>query len=381
MRRAQWYTFCMQRALSERAANVGHILARTFPTPKFIIPRAAGVDISDASIKWIVLSDAQNGQRKVEAWGQESLPEGVVVSGAIRDEARLTEALHSVRKHIPHITAAHAALPEEAAFVFNMNVPIGSKRKEIFDLIEFEFEQRVPITPEASVYDFDLIPRHDDEGQEIGVSVFPRDLAESYSNCFAAAGLLLLSLEIEPRAIARAVVSDQESDKVALLVDFGAKRSGLAVLKRGIPIFTSTVEVGIDQVNRSLTEKLKFSPEELERWKNEQGLLSSDGQKSAGIEAVAGVASALGGEVARLFNYWDTRRNDRGERVSPVSTVLLVGGGSNLHGLTDYIAGRVQSDVIRPNVWGSVCSFERYIPPINRRTSLQYATAIGLALR
>lgn len=370
----------MQRAFSERATNAGHLFSRMFPTPKFLLPDAAGVDISDASIKWIVLSDAPQGARRVEAWGKEELPEGVVSSGVIRDEARLIEALQAARKKMPRISGVHASLPEEPAFVFSMNIPAGSTRKQILDLIGFEFETRVPIPPSAAIYDFDMIPQQEGESQEIGVTVFPRELAESYATCFAAAGFTLLSFEIEPRAIARATVSGAQENSVALLVDFGSRRCGLAVLKCGIPIFTSTAEVGMEQINRSLADQLRLSPVQIDTWKNEQGLLPSEDQKK-GAEVLSGVASALGGEVAKHFNYWDTRRNDRGERVSPVSTVLLVGGGANLRGLDDYIAGRVQAAVLRPSVWGRVCSFEEYIPPIDRRTSLQYATAIGLALR
>ncbi|MDR3570781.1 MAG: pilus assembly protein PilM [Candidatus Pacebacteria bacterium] len=370
----------MHRALSERASGVGQTLSRMFPTPKFLMPHAAGVDISDASIKWIVLSETQPGKRRVEAWGQEQLPEGVVSSGVINDEARLIEVLKTVRRKMPRVAGVHVALPEEPAFVFGMNVPLGSTRKEIIDLIGFEFETRVPIPPAEAVYDFDIIPWQEGESQEVGVVVFPRELSESYAHCLAEAGFLVFSFEIEPRAIARATVSREQATKVALLVDFGAKRSGLAVLKAGIPIFTSTVDVGVDRIDQVLSEQLHLSPEQLRVWKNEQGLLPSEGQKS-GLEVLSGVASSLGSEVARHFNYWDTRRNDRGERVTPVSTVLLVGGGANLKGLGDYIAGRVQAEVVRPNVWQHVCSFEEYIPPINRRTSLQYATAIGLALR
>ena len=67
--------------------------------------------------------------------------------------------------------------------------------------------------------------------------------------------------------------------------------------------------------------------------------------------------------------------------MTPVARVFLVGGGANLKGLADYIAARVQAECTRPNVWQNVCSFDDHIPPIDRRGSLQYATAIGLALR
>ena len=67
--------------------------------------------------------------------------------------------------------------------------------------------------------------------------------------------------------------------------------------------------------------------------------------------------------------------------MTPVGRVLLVGGSANLKGLPDYVAGRVQAQTERGDVWQNVASFDDYIPPIDRQHSLQYATAIGLALR
>jgi type IV pilus assembly protein PilM len=372
----------MQRA-EQRAgfsARVGHVLSRAFPTPKLLAPNSVGVDISDASIKWILL-EQKGGIRKVEAWGQEGLEEGIVVAGAIRDPARLCEALREMKKKLPRIQCAHAALPEEAAFVFDMNVPNGSSRAQILNIIEFELEARVPIPPSAAVYDFDIIPADRDAQQEIGVVVFPRDLAASYAEAFESAGLTLLSLELEARSISRAILPSASMGAITLLVDFGLKRTGFAVLKHGIPIFTSTVEVGGEMITKALSEKLGLSKEQIEAWKNDQGLLPVEGPRSPGLEAVSGAASSLGSEVARHYNYWDTRRNGSGDRVTPVSRVLLVGGSANLKGLGDYIAGRVQAPVERPDVWKNACSFDQYVPPIDRHASLQYATAIGLALR
>ena len=116
-------------------------------------------------------------------------------------------------------------------------------------------------------------------------------------------------------------------------------------------------------------------------FKNEGGLLPKDGAKSPGTDIIAKAASVLADEVTKHYRYWDTRRNDKGERVTPVEKVLLVGGSANIRGLADYIAERVQAPTERPNVWQNVCTFEEYIPPIDRRESLQFATAIGLALR
>src|SRR3989344_5499155 len=169
---------------------VTHFLSRYFPTPELLSPRSAGIDISDSSVKWIVIA----------------------------------------------------------------------ARKQVLSMIEFELENRVPLSPQDAVYDFSVIMKRDDGvGEEIGVAVFPIELARSYANVFKDAGIELLSLELEASSIARAISSrpldlvhgKREDEPIILSVDFGRARTGFAVLKRGIPIFTSTVEVGGDAITRA----------------------------------------------------------------------------------------------------------------------------------
>lgn len=365
-----------------RAARAaGTFLQQWFPVPQLLFPRSAGIDISDSSIKWVVF-DGRPWGLAVSSWGEEPLEAGIVENGTIKDVPRLSQALARVKNRLGKVDCAHAALPEEAAYVYSMHVPAGSSRKQVMTLIEFELEARVPIPPASAVYDFHAIEESGDEtGSEIGVVVFPRELAESYVAAFRGARLQLLSLELEPYSIARAVSEERACEPTTLLVDFGRARTGFAVLKCGVPIFTSTVGVGADSLTRSVMEKLSVTAEEARFFNNEEGLRAKGGVTAPGVEAITGVLASLTDEITRHFHYWDTRRNEKGERVTPVERVYLVGGGSNLRGLVDYVAGRVQASTTRPNLWGRVASFDDYIPPIDRRASLQYATAIGLALR
>lgn len=360
--------------------RVSDTLARWFPLPKLLVPPAAGIDISDASVKWLVLERTIFGAR-VANFGELPLPPGVVVSGIIQDVGALARTLAETRAHLGQVGMAHGALPEEAAYVFSMPIPHETPRHQVLRMIEFEFEGRVPIPPAAAVYDYTRIPtRSAGEQEEISVVVFPKEIAESYTAAFSEAGIMLLSLEIEARSIARAVASDSPEEPVTLVVDFGRARTGFAVLKRGMPIFTSTVEVGGESMIRSLVEHEHMSTEEATRFKNSEGLRTSS-KNPAALEAISGTASALADEIARHFHYWDTRRDDKGERMTPVGKVVLVGGNANLAGLADYIAGKVQAPVELGSSWRNVADFDAYIPPINRGNSMQYATAIGLALR
>lgn len=365
-----------------RAQNISGMAHRYFPTPEFLLPRACGIDISDASIKWMTLSRGEPFSRQVTAWGELPLTPGVVVGGIVHDVQALSEALAHVAPQLGGVGAAHAALPEEAAYVFDMSVPQGTPLDQILSMIEFEFDGRVPIPPSAAVYNFNVIQEHENgTDEEISVVVFPREVSETYAAAFAGAGFQLLSLEIEARSIARAVSSSEASEPITLLIDFGRARTGFAVLKRGIPIFTSTVELGGDAATKAVQKALSVTPDEAQHFANFEGLLQKDGKKSSGTEAIVGTASALADETARHYRYWDTRRNEHGERVTPVGKIVLVGGGANMNGLPEYIAGRVQAPVERGNIWRHITGFADYIPPIDRRTSLQFATAAGLALR
>ena len=358
-----------------------YILARAFPTPKFLLPPAAGVDVSDTSIKWLVLEPGTRGYR-IASYGDQRLTEGIMVRGIIQDMDSFVDALKELRHKLGHVARVHAALPEEAAYVFSMNVPSGSSREQTLSLIEFEFEGRVPISPSGAVYDFDVIEERGEGGsREISVTVFPRDLSESYAIAFSRAGFELASLELEASSIGRAISTGLPGEPVTLVVDFGRARSGFAVLKRGIPIFTSTVEIGGDAITRALEKELSLSGPDIVTFKNEQGLMADLSGKKAGIESIIGTASALAGEILRHYNYWDTTRNESGERVTPVGRVVLVGGSSNLKGLADYVTARVQAKVELGDIWHRMFSFDDYIPPIDSRLSLEYATAAGLALR
>ena len=374
--------------LFKGSSHVGHgvrefskKLARWFPTPALMYPPAAGIDISDASVKWLVLEPYKSRYR-ISSFGEIPIEAGIVVNGVIQDVEALARVLAEMKSRLGGVDCAHAALPEEAAYVFEMHVPEGTDYEQALSMIEFGFEGRVPIAPGAAVFDFDIIQKHDEgAGEDIGVAVFARELAESYVAAFEAAGIRLLSLEIEARSIARTISSGAPDEAVTLLVDFGRARTGFAVLRLGIPIFTSTVEVGGDMITKAVAEGLSLSAQETQTFKNEQGLYPDAGAKSPGMEAIVGTASALADEVARHYHYWDTRRNEKGERMTPVGRVVLVGGSANLKGLSDYIAGRVQAPTAVGDIWQHVCNFDEYIPPIDSRESLQYATATGLALR
>src|ERR1044072_937502 len=97
--------------LSGTAHRERFSIERWFPTPKLLLPSSIGVDISDSSIKWMALSG-----HVVHTYGSRSLPEGIVQGGLVKDPEALGTHLKEIKRETG-IPAAHAALPEEAAYV------------------------------------------------------------------------------------------------------------------------------------------------------------------------------------------------------------------------------------------------------------------------
>src|SRR3989344_2169130 len=120
------------------------------------------------------------------------------------------------------------------------------------------------------------------------------------------------------------MISISSHSTIMLLVDFGQRRTGFAVLKHGIPIFTSTVGVGGVPIMKSLTEKTPEALSDASELKAKESVHTAVGDKeSPAADVLLGSESALADEVVRHYQYWDTRRNERGERVTPIECVLL----------------------------------------------------------
>src|SRR3989344_2794134 len=97
--------------LSRHSASITKTLAKWFPVPQTLYPRSAGIDISDASIKWLALAPLKE-EARVISWGEEPLAEGIVVNGVVQNVEALAGALRDVKKKLGGIQYAHAALPE-----------------------------------------------------------------------------------------------------------------------------------------------------------------------------------------------------------------------------------------------------------------------------
>lgn len=349
-------------------------LFEAFPSPSSIVMPAAGIDISDSSIKCIFLRDTGFGS-ELKTFIETPLNTGVVVGGDIENRAAVIEVLRSFR--LRHgVRYASVALPERKAYLYQTLVPTDNPNLQ--SGVEFDFEAHVPLPPGEALFDFEVV-RKISNGTVVAVTAYAKRIVNEYVSIFKDAGIVLRSLEVESQAFARAVLSKQDFDKTVMLVDLGKKGTRVAIAENGIVSFTATLDIGGDMFTGALVKRFGISEAEAEALKNEQGFVMTK-ENTEVVETLMITASVLKEEISKHVSYW-ANASAEGIPRRPVEKILLAGGTANLSGFPEYLGGSFTVPVVVANVWTNAFSLNSYVPSVSFADSLEYATAVGLAIR
>lgn len=351
-------------------------LAKAFPPPRFITMPNMGVDISDASLKYMQFRKGSS-HLLLAQWGDIPIPPNTVNRGNVVNKASLVEVLKELKKKTG-VSYVRVSLPEERAYLFETTLPRTTAVKNVRSALEFRLEENVPIAPRDAFFDYAFVGENKETKEmRVSVAVYTRDTILGYYEACREADLIPLSFEVEAQSVARAT-TPWKSEETFMIVDFGNTRTGVGIVHQGALMFTSTIDIGGMHLSDALRRQTGIQEEaELTRLKNEQGLLRS----SEGVDvhtALLTAVAALKDELNMRMNYWNVRNENTHERA--IKKIILCGGSANLAGLPEYIAEELETETECALVWRNAFSADQVVPPITRRYSYGYATAIGLAL-
>lgn len=355
-------------------------LSRVLPPPTYLTMPCTGVDISDTSLKYVSFepSTFSGGQREMKHWGEIDIPSGVLQRGQVNEPNQLVAVLKEL-KQATNADFVRVSLPEERAYLFETEVREGTPLKEIRGLLEFRLEENVPIPSREVFFDYVILPSSQKKRTiQIAVAAYAKETIQRYYDACVAAGLRPVSFEVEAQAMARAVIPQDIKGSV-MLVDFGKTRTGIGIVNNGVLLYTSTIDIGGDQLSLAMRRVLgdEIAESELTRIKNSEGLVR--GVDSTEVhDALLNTVSIIKDEIATRMEYWHMRGNSADRRIS---SIFMCGGSANLKGLPAYLSETLQVPSLRVNVWENTFSLDDTVPPIDRRHSYGYATAIGLALK
>jgi cell division protein FtsA len=202
--------------------------------------------------------------------------------------------------------------------------------------------------------------------------------------CCNLAGLDVVDIVLEPLASAQAVLSDDERELGAVLVDIGGGTADIAIYSNGSIVHTSVLPVGGNHLTRDIALGLSTPLEEAESLKHKAGVAQV---KLVGIDETVQVAS-VGGRKSRtldkrlmaeiieprmreIFELVGRTLQESGYRNVIASGAVITGGTSMLPGADD-----LAQEILRLPVR---VGFPENITGLNEMVySPMYATGVGL---
>lgn len=342
-----------------------------FPISPYLAMNSFAINISDRSIKYGELTVTPNGLH-LEKYGREKIPKGVIVFGKIEKEDELVNIFKKI-KDKENINYIRVSLSEEQMYLFTLSIP-KTQKGNLRDIILFQIEEYIPIKAVDSVFDYNIISE-DNQNVLVEVIAIASYTVESYLSLFNKVGLIPLSFEIEAQAIARAVVSSEDTRPV-MIVDFGDTRTGVSIFKNGHIFLTTTLLIGGTDLTNMIAKDFSLSFEEAEKMKHEYGIDQTSKAQNI-FPSILNEISVLRDELNKQYSYWDTHDNTKEGKID---RIILCGGDANLAGLSDYLELSMKIKVENANVWVNIIDVKTSVPEIFFEESLSYATVVGLAL-
>lgn len=326
-----------------------------------------GIDIGTANIKLAEVSQGQ--QPRLLTYGIVNTSYqlgGKNDQVAVRRMAEILAAL--VERSRASTKRCVISFPNSAVFSSVIEVPKMSE-KDLSSAVEFEAKKYVPLPLSEVDLSWSIIASQGTAAQgteKVLLTAVPKQVTLNYMAVFEQAGLEPQVGEIEALALIRALVPDEV--KNCVIIDVGAKSTGLNIVENGLLKLSRNLNIGGDTVTNSIAQSLNITPLRAEQFKRSFGVSGA----TFIPETIKPVLNLIKNETKQLLAIYRTRNVQ-------VDKVYLVGGGASLPGLADFF-----SDIGVPVELGNPLTqvkVEADVVPVVSRYALSLPVAIGLALR
>ena len=339
-----------------------------------------GLDLSDLSVKVVKIESGAMGEQ-IASYSSVVLPAGCISDGEIKHADQVVQAIRKAievagPKKIKEKKVI-CSLPETKAFLRIISIPQMSP-EEIDEAVKWEMEANIPMPLDQVYYDWQVIPETlplEKNKTNLLVVAIAKDIVDQTISVLELVGLEPVGLEIESIAQARSLLAEKTENETVLIVDIGDRRTSFSISKGGVPCFTSSIPLCGQSLTDVISKGLGVPFEEAEKIKISYGI-GNDFKSDALFKATKPVLENLLQEIERSIDFYVT-----GLKYSEsINRIIMCGGGSNTKGLIPYFSKKLGREIELGNPWINMVMGKK-LPMIEKNQSLQYSTAIGLALK
>ena len=300
-----------------------------------------GIDIGKAALKAVKLRRTKEG---LEIQAIEYIPYPVEEDEDERQE-QSSEAIKTfLAKHkIGHDTVV-VGIPGLHAFSRFIKLP-PVDRSKIGHMVQLEAQQQIPFPIAEVNWDFHIVDREYEPGEEIEVGIFATrtELIDGFLSDLQESGLIPDIVTIAPLAVFNFVrynESEEESEQegATLILDVGSEHTDLVIHDRA-RFWIRNLRIAGNDVTKALAERFKIPFAEAEKLKRS----SSKSQQAKKIfSSMESTLKDLVGEIHRSVGFFKSQVDEL-----DVQRLLLLGDGAKLKNMPKFLQGALKYDVAR----------------------------------
>ncbi|MEW6482193.1 MAG: type IV pilus assembly protein PilM [bacterium] len=287
----------------------------------------------------------------------------------------------------------YISVPSSSVVIRYLKLPY-MPADELREVIRFEAEEHIPFEVEQALIDFhitkDFIEK-EERMMEVLLVAAKREIVHEYIHIFQKAGLDPVYINVDTFGIEDAWEIGEEGsiqgEKVAALVDIGARTTNINIIEGNASSFNRDIIVGGNDFTDSVKDEFGISFAEAESKKEEKGAILlgeeygtvTDDERGRISYCLESVASRLLDELDRSFTYYYTQLPSYKKNIDKI---VLSGGSANLPNLPAFLSQGLGIDVVLANpILNLDLSKGNFKPGEIERKRTGFAASIGLALR
>jgi type IV pilus assembly protein PilM len=339
-----------------------------------------GLDIGHGSLKVMQLAPRpvknppKNYRPRVIGYGFAAFDKAAQEDGVVVQPEVIAKAAQELFKHHLNgdITTQRVALAIPAYRTFTRSLKLPKLKPSQLDAaIQLEVEQYISLPLEELYLDYEVVKQTAD-ATELFVVAVPRTIVDSYLELAEILGLETILIEPTLSSSARLFALDPQSDVPSIIIDFGSQSSDISIFDRHI-LVTGTVQGGGESFTHSIVQALGVDLQEAGLIKTRYGLSVS--KKQAAIKkALDPTLQEIVKEIHRMMRYYEERYGS--ER--PIGQIIMLGGGANMPGLSEYLTEALRLAVRHSDPWEYFNYKGLELP--SEADKPMYATVAGLGL-
>jgi type IV pilus assembly protein PilM len=284
-----------------------------------------GLDIGSRIVK---AGEIVEGKKKkiLRRFAMAEIPPGVIEDGVIKDAPAAARVIQDLFR-TNGFKELNVAISVGGYSVIVKKISVQTMTEEqLHDTIQFEAEQYIPFDINDVNLDFQVLGKNEANPSQMSVLLVAakKDMIADYVNLVQQAGLNPCVIDVDAFALQNIYeINYPDVAESVALIDIGASKTSLNILKEGSSVFMRDVSLGCSQIDQRIVSLTACTALEAERIKLAQQTMAISPSNRA--EIVTGVVTDWCNEIRRALDFFYSTYPD-----DQIKRIVLSGGGARV---------------------------------------------------